>query len=90
MGKTSSAKDKIVGLAYDKLKGLTKDYARKDMSVLFLGETGSGKELFADLYFENSELEGKKQKINCAALTDELLNSEIFPHVSISLLPYLI
>ena len=41
---------KIIGNAYGDLKHLIRKYAQKDFPVLFIGEAGSRKELFADLY----------------------------------------
>lgn len=73
---------KIVGKAYDKLQDLVKDYAKADEPVLFIGETGTGKELFMQLYMkENQRIDEKKMTVNCAAFSDELLRSEVFGHV---------
>lgn len=72
---------KIIGNAYKDLKPLIRKYAQKDFRVLFIGETGSGKELFADLYMSSSPRVGQKRKVNCAAFADTLLRSEVFGHV---------
>ena len=53
-------KKKIVGKAYDYPKKIVKKYAQSDQSILLLGETGSGKELFADLYIKNHKSSEKK------------------------------
>ena len=49
---------KIVGSAYKELKSLIESYAKADHPVLLLGDTGSGKELFAQHFMELSK--GKK------------------------------
>jgi transcriptional regulator with PAS, ATPase and Fis domain len=72
----------IVGDACKDLKKLVKKYAEKDTPVLFFGETGSGKELFARLYMDASKRSGGQRTINCAAFPAELLRSEVFGHVT--------
>ncbi|MBX3728408.1 MAG: sigma-54-dependent Fis family transcriptional regulator [Candidatus Sumerlaeia bacterium] len=55
--------------------------ARSGASVLLRGESGTGKEVLADLIQTRSPRAGKPYlKINCGALTETLLESELFGH----------
>jgi DNA-binding NtrC family response regulator len=63
------------------LHALVKRVAAGDISVLLLGETGVGKEVFAEAIHAASPRAGKPfQKFNCAAFTETLLESELFGH----------
>ncbi|MEM7766902.1 MAG: phage shock protein operon transcriptional activator [Pseudomonadota bacterium] len=49
--------------------------------LLLIGERGTGKELIGErLHFLSSRWEGPFIKVNCAALSEELLDSELFGH----------
>ncbi|MBU8594816.1 sigma-54 interaction domain-containing protein [Shouchella clausii] len=53
--------------------------AKTSFPILLLGETGTGKELFAHAIHNESERKGQPfVRVNCAALTETLLESELF------------
>ena len=55
--------------------------AQSDASILITGETGTGKDLVAEAMHQTSEREASPFiKINCGALPETLLESEIFGH----------
>ena len=77
--------DPIVGKnkAIRKARSLIKDLSDVQTTVLVTGESGTGKELVVDDLHRNGErCEKRLVKINCAALSENLLESELFGHVA--------
>jgi two-component system response regulator HydG len=71
--------------ASDKMKAVidrVKRIAPTDATVLITGENGTGKELIAQAIHQNSPRKGKRfHPLNCAAVTENLVESELFGHV---------
>jgi len=61
--------------------GLADQVARSEASILVTGESGVGKEVMARYLHENSRRKDKPFiSVNCAAIPDNLLESELFGH----------
>src|SRR5512134_2471451 len=75
--------DRIVGAsgALQSVLSIVKKVAKSNTTVLIRGETGTGKELIAGAIHHNSLRSGRNfVKVNCAALQENLLESELFGH----------
>jgi len=60
-------------------KKIAEKYAKTDGAVLILGDTGTGKELFAhSIHMSSSRSKGPFVCVNCAAIPKDLLESELF------------
>jgi len=65
--------------AFIEVKNLARKKAKSDASVLIIGETGTGKELFAHaIHNASRRKEWQFVTVNCAALPESLLESELF------------
>lgn len=57
-------------------------YAASNANIIIVGETGTGKELFAQsIHNSSSRKNGPFVAVNCAAITESLLESELFGYV---------
>ncbi|HEX4132762.1 MAG TPA: sigma-54 dependent transcriptional regulator [Pirellulales bacterium] len=70
------------GPAMEKVYALTRRVAKSNATVLLYGETGTGKEMIAKAIHQLSPRgSGPFVRVNCGALAESLLESELFGHV---------
>lgn len=70
-----------VSEAIEKVRELIGLAAPSKSTVLIRGETGTGKEIVADMIHRQSpRASGKLVRVNCAALPENLIESELFGH----------
>ncbi len=68
--------------AMEEVYRVTRQVAKSNASVLLLGETGTGKELIAKAVHQLSRRATRPFiRVNCGALSESLLESELFGHV---------
>ncbi len=82
-GQASDPRERMIGSgpAMQKIYKTIGRVAASDAPVLVTGETGTGKELVANVIHANSSRRnGPMISVNCAALPDTLLESELFGH----------
>ncbi len=75
--------NRIIGESPELRKVITLAHksAQSDSNILIEGETGTGKELFAEYIHKHSDRNDKPfVVINCASLPDQLIESELFGH----------
>jgi PAS domain S-box-containing protein len=76
--------DNIIGKSHEMQKVFTaiKAGAASDATILIQGDSGTGKEIVAGAIHYNSErADGPLITVNCSALSESLLESELFGHV---------
>jgi len=82
-GDAAKSSDLFIGRS-DAMLAVFKDIGRvskQDVPILIRGESGTGKELVARAIFQHSHRsDGPFLAVNCAALPDNLLESELFGH----------
>ena len=79
----SASGDEIIGSDFG-LKAvmrMVRQVAPLDSPVLLLGETGTGKEVIANaIHYSSPRKDGPFIKVNCGAIPETLLDSELFGH----------
>jgi two-component system nitrogen regulation response regulator NtrX len=81
--KTLFMEDRLVGSSSSmmKVRELIEQSARSDSRILILGENGTGKELVArEIHRKSRRVSEPFVEVNCAAIPDTLIESELFGH----------
>lgn len=76
--------DDIIGQSQsmEQAKSYAREFAKHSSNVLIYGESGTGKELFAQsIHNQSSRKNGSFVAVNCGALPNNLLESELFGYV---------
>jgi two-component system nitrogen regulation response regulator NtrX len=79
----ASAEDEMIGCAesVSEIRHIVETAARTNARVFITGDSGTGKELIARAIYQRSQRCNKAfVKVNCAAIPDELIESELFGH----------
>ena len=82
--KSKAPEEEILGVSagIEKVRELIKQAAATDARILISGENGTGKELVARaIHRLSGRAEGPFIEVNCAAIPDTLIESELFGHV---------
>ncbi|MDR3568921.1 MAG: sigma-54 dependent transcriptional regulator [Syntrophobacteraceae bacterium] len=75
--------ERLIGqsVPMQKLYGVIKRVAKTDSTILITGESGTGKELIANaIHYQSPRCDMPFVPINCGAIPEELLESELFGH----------
>ncbi|WP_034602089.1 sigma-54 interaction domain-containing protein [Clostridiisalibacter paucivorans] len=81
LGESKFSFESIVGVSdkFDEVKVLAKKASKNNLPVMITGETGTGKEVFANsIHYASDRKNNPLIRINCAAIPAELLESELF------------
>ncbi|SKC48750.1 PAS domain S-box-containing protein [Maledivibacter halophilus] len=72
--------DRIVGhnIAFREIVNLCKNISKSNINIIITGESGTGKEVFARAIHIESRRKGHFIPINCSAIPEELMESELF------------
>ncbi|MDR0561153.1 MAG: sigma-54 dependent transcriptional regulator [Spirochaetaceae bacterium] len=76
-------RDELIGISHEikQVKAMIEQAAASDARILITGENGTGKELVAKAVHRGSSRAGKAfVEVNCAAIPDSLIESELFGH----------
>jgi two-component system response regulator AtoC len=77
----ASGRTRAITLTGEKMRAVCdviRNVADTDITVLVRGESGTGKDVVAQMIYARSNRTGSFVKVNCAALPSELLESELF------------